>query len=289
MNTIQQIEIRKVRDFGEIISVTFEFIRKHFKNLMRIMFIIPGPIFILGGIIMSIYSYRIGRLAQSNPDPGSFFLGVIGIFIIAAIILGIGYLMLLLSINEYIVLNLKKGSDEITLRELWGNIKRSFWNYLGGGIVIGIIVGVGSLFLIIPGIYLSIALIFVMIAISTEKKMFGDAIARSFYLIKGNWWSTFGLMVVLAIMQLLITYTLMLPFYAVNWISALFVDSMFMIDSDFYLIYSVVVGILFYTLAMVVSTIPYIAIVFKYFSIVEEKDEVGMQERIMQMGMPETE
>ena len=54
-NNLNRIEFYKVRDFGEVLTVTFDFVRENFKPLMKGWLYIAGP-FALTSAVISIYS-----------------------------------------------------------------------------------------------------------------------------------------------------------------------------------------------------------------------------------------
>jgi hypothetical protein len=56
------IELAKPRDFGEIISDTFLFIRQNFKGLLKSFFIFCGFFMVAGAVSMSIMQVRMQQL-----------------------------------------------------------------------------------------------------------------------------------------------------------------------------------------------------------------------------------
>ena len=61
----------------------------------------------------------------------------------------------------------------------------------------------------------SVSLTFIVRAY--EKKSFFDALARSFKLVQGKWWSTFGLIMILYFVMMTISYVFIIPWYAVTY------------------------------------------------------------------------
>ena len=66
-------------------------------------------------------------------------------------------------------------------------------------ILVGLVVGLGFVLLIIPGIYLAIRLVFVPQAIVLERKGVMDAFSRSWNLVEGSWWRVLGIVLVFGI------------------------------------------------------------------------------------------
>ena len=68
--------------------------------------------------------------------------------------------------------------------------RRIVWvvaNLLVGGVVLGVLVGLGTLLLVIPGIVLYVALLFMAVFIAVEDENFVAAMADSWRLTRGSW------------------------------------------------------------------------------------------------------
>ncbi len=83
--------------------------------------------------------------------------------------------------------------------DIQGAFERAFGNI--GNLLLGFLltvlsVGAGFLGLIIPGIYISIQLVFVLYVITIEGDSAIDAMKSSWNLVKGRWWAVFGSLLV---------------------------------------------------------------------------------------------
>ena len=83
--------------------------------------------------------------------------------------------------------------------DLRSNLAFATVNGFLGGIVVSVLVLVGLGFLIIPGVFLAIALLFLRQEIAVENRNFVDAMAESWALTRGNRLNLFGLVVVLLV------------------------------------------------------------------------------------------
>ncbi|MDW7690600.1 hypothetical protein R9C00_22425 [Flammeovirgaceae bacterium SG7u.111] len=70
-----------------------------------------------------------------------------------------------------------------------------------GGLIVGIFVVIGSVFLIIPGIFLGVCYVFVSLIIYFENQDFWPAMEYSRRLITKNWWSVFGFVIILVLLN----------------------------------------------------------------------------------------
>lgn len=85
------------------------------------------------------------------------------------------------------------------------NIVMATLNGFVGGIVVLILVGVGLLFLVVPGVFLAISFFFVRQEIAVEDQNFVDALSASWELTSGNRLGLFGLALVLVVIGLVVS------------------------------------------------------------------------------------
>jgi len=267
-----KIEFRKVRDFGGLINVTFEYIKKNFKVLFKSNLLISAPAILLAGVFMGIYQSSMFSFA-SNMD-----LEQIGIpFLLAMFFMVISYLIITVVTYSHLLVYKHSESGVLELDDVWQMVKKNFFTILLTGIGYTFIVGFGFIFLIIPGIYLSITLSLIFIVRLEEKLSFFDAVSRCTRLIKTNWWFTFGLIIVVGFIQGFLMYALYIPNYIV-----MFFVAFTGIDSEssglnrvLYIISSIIASL--GTLGYVISTI---AIAFQYYNLVERKEAPGLLQQI---------
>lgn len=269
----KKIEFRKVRDFGEILSVTFEFLRQNFKALLKVLVFIAGPTVVIAGIFGGFYQSNIFSfdVYQSFENIGLWFLLYVASLLIS-------YLFIALSVYEFILIYLGKGSGDISVGEVWERMKSHLLNVTGAYIGFFIIVFIAFLLLIIPGIYLSVALNFIIIVMLYEKLGFIDSLSRSMNLVSGKWWFTFGLIIVLGLIQGFISVILQMPLSIASFVmifSAMDGSTTGGISNIILIILSIIAsfGNLFY--AIVVT-----GTVFHYFNMVERKEATGLMDRI---------
>lgn len=64
-------------------------------------------------------------------------------------------------------------------------------------VISGILIGLATLLLVLPGIYLAVTYIFVIPALLFNNKTGMEALKYSYALVKGRWWRTFGFAIVI--------------------------------------------------------------------------------------------
>ncbi|WP_075603862.1 DUF7847 domain-containing protein [Saccharicrinis aurantiacus] len=297
-NTFQ---LRKKRTVSESVSDVFNYLKIHIWNLLKLMMVLVGPFFILGGILIGrVYGTMFSMFETTlEPNPFDF-----ALFIPAYILLIIGGIFYQASIVSYMKMSLKHAKDEITLQLIFTDIKKYFWKYLGAGILLGIgisfvgfivtlvlsiISPVLGVFVMMFGlIYLMIAFSIYPFSIGIEDASITDSFGRSFELIKGNWWSTFGYYILLYFIQGFISAIVIVPFYILAFYK-MFSQLITNPNSqpDFSYLGSVMTfGI---PIIMFVSLFLYcfysVGFGMRYFSLVELKEEVGLAEQIEAMNV----
>ena len=78
---------------------------------------------------------------------------------------------------------------EVKIRDLWN--PAPFWRYLAGQILVGIIVIIGLVLLVVPGIIAALGLLFASYLIIDKKKGPIEAMKESWRIAKGHWGKLF--------------------------------------------------------------------------------------------------
>jgi hypothetical protein len=271
---------RKVRDFGTVMNHSFDFIKAEYRRLGKALLIYVLPFLILTGILLVLIQTSMARNLGNSIQPGT---NIFQNFSWSK--MGFSYLLQLLNftvlstvIFSFINLYLKK-KGEFEVAELKASFLKLGGKLLIANIVVGIIVIIASVFLLIPGIYLGVVFSLVTPIIVFEDAGLGQALSRSFEIIKGNWWKTFGILFVGAVIVYIFSIILSIPLIisaAVKSFHAISNHAQPQILSPGYLIAS--------TLISMIQTFAYsLVIIFisiQYFSLVEEKERPTLQAKI---------
>ncbi|HVO75935.1 MAG TPA: hypothetical protein VMT35_18065 [Ignavibacteriaceae bacterium] len=265
MDQLKQIEFRKSRDFGELINATFEFLRQNLKILFLSLIFIAGPGIILTGIAGG---FRYGGASFNKYITGTAIIYFLLMLITLQLIITVTYSCL----NLYI----EKNSSDFSVNDVWNRTKEDFLMILVTTIGTGVVTLLGALLIIIPGIYLSVALTIIFMVRMREKLSFVDSVSRCRKLISGNWWFTFALLLILAVIQYFFSFIFAIPQYIVIFITA-FHNSTGKpeLNSTLLIITSIISSI-----SYIFYCIPVIGITFHYFSLVEKKEAVGLLQKL---------
>lgn len=96
-------------------------------------------------------------------------------------------------------------TDQIPREHYSTNLLWPTINFIIGFIIFGILVGIGLVLLVIPGLFLLVSLFFWMLYVAVEDENFIDAFQHSWALTKGNRLELFLLGLVVAIISLVIS------------------------------------------------------------------------------------
>jgi hypothetical protein len=280
-----KIELYRQRDFGQVISTTFDFIRQNFKEIFKALLYICGPVLLLIAIFQNMYLSQYLRFSGDPSDPFSALSMYSNPYYYLTILLSVlEYSLMCCVIFGYISLYSKKGPGNVSFQDVLDVVKRKAGIIILSFIVMIIIIIVGYILLVIPGIYMSVALMGLPMFILHEELGIGDAISKAFTLIKGHWWQTFGIVIVLSLITYILILLISSPLLIFGGINALHsissgenaFDAMGTVIQAFTIIASV--------LSLFAYLIIYTGIAVQYFSLSEEKFHVGAQQKVSELG-----
>lgn len=284
------IEFKKQRELGDILSDTFGFLRKEYKLFFTTYFKIVGPFLLVMILAMVFYMYYAGNsfsllFVGNSPEVDNLFV----IFSIALVYLF--SVVAVYTISQSTVLHYIKsyanGRGTIDFETIQKEVYASFWSFLGLGIMVGLSVGIGFIFCIIPGIYLYVPLMLSFSVLVFNKMGASDAYSYSFKLVKDEWWMTFATFFVIGIIVVIATYAFAIPTAIYQWMKmGIFsgevdAESMLNIFKDPIYILLNIIGTLGQFLLNLISVV---AGVFIYFNLNEKKNFTGTYERIERLG-----
>jgi hypothetical protein len=278
----QPVELRRIRDFGEIINDSFAFLKENFKPLFTSLFAIVGFFVVAGAATtaftqMSLIGTMNGAGASDTYQSTRSFAtyGISAVF--NAIILVLGQLSIYLVTLSYMALYLEKKGKSPTLPEVWGFYKYYFLRILGSGFVTTLLFVVGFVLCVLPGFYLMVPLSIIFPIIVIENASFGYAFNKAFRIIKDSWWTIFGVIFVTTFIIGILGSLASVPLSLISTLRLFLSLKSFTLP--LIIAFSAMQNILLLT-----YTLPAIAITLCYFSVSEQKDGTGILNRIEMFG-----
>jgi hypothetical protein len=274
------IELRRIRDFGQIINDSFTFFKENLKPLLKVLFIICG-FFIVVGIVTTTFQFM-NTTAVFKFNPNSYdtqtrsYTYLLSVFINLFVVMFTQAFIYLTTLC-YISVYLQKNNTTPTIAEVWGYFRFYFLRVLGSGILIFFLLVIGSMFCIVPGIWLFPILYLIIPIIVIENSSFSYAFNKSFRIIKANWWLVFGVLFIMSLIVGVLNLCVGIPEALLTTGGKFFSTKTYSLPIT--IVLSVIKNIL--TLAY---ALPAIGLCLCYFSLTEQKDGTGLLDRIEKLG-----
>jgi len=293
----QALDFWQERDFGQKFSAVFDFLRVHWQPLGRVLLYLVGPLALLQAILLVVMQYQLfGSLGRFGRPDSPYGLGMnfAGFFTsptyFGSTLLGTAfYAVLVLSVYGYLLecLYPSQPGQPIGVPQVWAVVKQQFVSTFFSLLGLGLLVLVGFFVFLIPGVYLSVALSLFFVVKLVEGGDFATTLSRCLSLIKGKWWSTFGLifMMLLLVGLLLRGATLVLGLVVAGLAGAGLLGGLShsLLNPTVLL---AVFGVLSTLGVLLVYPLLLLTIAFQYFNLVERREGVGLRALIQQLGQP---
>ena len=202
---------------GEIIDVAIKIWRRHFGTLARIVFVVVAPVEIVSTLIAASVSGFEERAGFETFDPatgdptidgGALAAWLAGMFT-AQVLSGLAFLISSAAVLRAVSVAYLGGTPD------WRESLRAATARLGPLIWLGFLMFAGLtlafLALIGPGIWLGVAWAVAFPVLIAEGQRGARALGRSFRLVQGRWWPTFGALFLAFLLQAFIGVVLGVP------------------------------------------------------------------------------
>lgn len=212
MKTI--IEFKKQREFGDILTDTFAFIRHEFKPFFNAILKISGPYVALFLFAMVFYIYIIGdQFSFDFAQPDQF--NISPLKLILAYLIYFGSAILAYTFTTSTVLHYIKSyiqnNGTVNAEEIKQNVYKSFWSFLGLSILKVLTLIIATVICCIPVFYFIVPMIVTLPILVFEQSGASDAYSKSYPLIKDEFWVTLATIVVLLIIYWVASFVFSLP------------------------------------------------------------------------------
>lgn len=296
--------LEKRRDFGEIISDAFQFIKMHIKPIGKAYLTFILPVILIAGIFSFITKSGMlsreqllsdeGAFTQMFENLGSFVTFIFLCFSVIAITMNACAIQYKNTDSEVVdYASLIKMMKQVTGGQLMAILVQVIMTYgllliaaallLFNGLIGGLAMFVAFFFCI----YFYVNYSILPIGFLDQPSSMKDALVRSKNLVDGHWWSTFGIIFVGGLIGGFVSYIFVIPATMIQMIVTLGV--MDGAESDTLLYRSLHgIGAMLQLLGQSVSFI-YISsvMIIKYYDLVERNDNTNLRARIAKIGTRE--
>jgi hypothetical protein len=270
----ENIEIGQTREFGDIISDTFIFLRQNFLPLLNAYFVICGAFLVVG--ILASLMFDSDQSQTTFADLFSFN-GIFGLLFSAA-----NYTSLVVTALSYMALYREKGNQPPDVKEVWSYVKYFYFRVLWSQILLAIVLGVATMLCFFPGVYLFPIFSLVVPIMIMENTNLEYAAKKAFKIIKENWWFAFGTMLLMCTMVVIAILVFMIP--------ALLISSggQWLTGKNLNTSYVLVQSIVSY-LTEALWLIPVISVTLLYYTLIEAREATSLTSRIKMFGTSNTQ
>lgn len=282
--TTENFRLEKVRDFGLLFSDTFLFIKYNFKNLLKGMLYYVVPFGLLHGVVIGLLQYETLLSIGNGSGIGANYSSSTVIYstIASYFFMLVSYSVAIAFVTQYIKLYRDKGANNFEVNEVGKSMLNNIPKILGAIILSGIIVVLGFIILIIPGIYIAVCISLVVPIIIFEDETVGNGISACFNLIKNNWWNTFAFLFVIGLISSALNFVFQLPSTIYQLMSTIFMASgdAMTPSKSLLILFSIIQGIGY----ALIQVLPLTAIAMQYFNLIERRQSPALLKDLESVG-----
>lgn len=273
---MQSFEYHKIRNLGDIIADSFQYLRIHFKTLGKALLFFVLPIYIIQFFLMKGYTDQIvSTLAGSDFSDFENIFGLQYFFGIALSLIANSTLTVITIKHVQLTQKNIEPTPDALLKEIVPNVL----NYTGLYIVLYIILIPSAFLLFLPMVFLGVKFCLSIPALLLEKETIFGAIGRSWELTKNHWSSTFVILFVMFILTAFITYAFIIPTTILSTFTvetgAQELGDTTIWTNFFYVITGILTAI-----SSLTSVVLYIVITLQYYNLVERKEGANLKSQI---------
>ncbi|WP_178984846.1 hypothetical protein [Winogradskyella helgolandensis] len=210
------IEFRKQRDFSSILSDTFGFIRNEFKPFIKTIFNIAGPAIVIFMLSLAAYNYVAGDILNftsfNEPSLNSTSIVVTIVTVIIYFISAIAAYILTAATVLFYIKSYVDNKGIIDPSEIKSSVYKSFWSFFGLSFLKGITLMIATMLCVLPVFYAMIPMAIVFsVYVFEPKRSTSDAFNQSFTLANADFWTAFGVFIVLGIIYYILAMVFSIP------------------------------------------------------------------------------
>lgn len=188
----KEIKFRKIRDTGEIISDTFQFLKLEYQTIFKLISGYVLPFIVLNALLqvhvqrnilskIDIYDTE-AIMANFGPVYLNFFLATLFALFVQSLLIGAFY--------TYLEAYIKEGKSNFELSDITPRLFSNSLQALMANIVLFALFMLGVILCILPGIYLANTFSILVFTVLFEKNNLTQSMQRTLRLVHVQWWNT---------------------------------------------------------------------------------------------------
>jgi hypothetical protein len=293
-------QFQKQRGFGEVINASLTFLVHNFLAIIKYLVTFSLPFIVAGLLIIGssfVNLFMNPDFFMYNSFGGFFFIRMI----VAYLLFLVGAIFMINTILAYARVFNEEGRENITRAKVWSIAKRRFFPVLGflflmgiAGFLVSLIFGLivaaiqslilNFIFMLLFGFLFGAIMFYAAPNIVLEDVSAPDAISRSFDMVKGNFWFTVGLMIIMMIIIYIIALASSLPIFLLTYLNSL-------IDTPLILaqIFSIVFFALYFIVILLGSVVFTILQSVQFYNVIEKREQTSLKDKIDSINTPDEE
>lgn len=280
MEKNQKIKLYQSRDFAGNFDTALTFIKQNYFIILKpILWFVP--IMLLVAFFMPNENDIMEGMSDADiyENPFSMYNGMFTLgFFVAYFLMIVASFLVMLYVTCYMHLYAQSVDGKVDSSKVWSKVFDSVLPLFVSSILYGIVVTVGTVLCIIPGIIAAVYLYFYTYAYIVEGKSIVDCLSRSYELVKNNWWVTLGFMIVFGIITSIVSAVFSFPVILGMVGNILNID---IFSSDIYYYISTFIS---YAGSLLVYPVLYIAMGVMFFSHRNKLEGIDMETEIDTIG-----
>lgn len=271
---MEKIKLYETRDFSSNFDTTLNFIKQNYGAILKPLLIVI-PLILVAVLLMPDQS----DIEYDFRDPWSVY-GQIFTFkyFIANLFIWLSLFVVMLYTTCYMAVYAKSPDGTVKSSEVWPKVFSSILPVFAASIIYTILMCIGFVFCLIPGIIIFVYLYFYMYAYIVEDTGVVESLQRSYELVKGNWWVTLGYLIVFGIISFILSLIFAIPTLLITLGAYMQID--FLTSEVFVYITSLIAHLG----DVLVYPVTYIAGGVMYFSYRNQLEGIDMESDIDNIG-----
>lgn len=204
---MKKIRLYETRDFSSNFDTTLNFIKQNYGAILKpLLIVIPV-------ILLAVYLQpNTSDIQIDYENPWATYAQLLTFkFFLSNFLIWVSLFIVVLYTTCYMAEYAKSADEKVNTANVWPKVFASILPVFAASILYSILMIVGFVLCIIPGIILAVYLYFYMYVYIVEDRGVVDSLQRSYELVRGNWWVTFGYLVVFGIISLILSFIFAIP------------------------------------------------------------------------------
>ncbi|GAB6008891.1 DUF7847 domain-containing protein [Dysgonomonas reticulitermitis] len=271
---MEKIKLYETRDFSGNFDTTLNFIKQNYGAILKpLLLVIPV-------ILLAVYLQpNTSDIQIDYGNPWATYAELFTFkFFLSTFLIWLSLFIVMLYTTCYMAEYAKSADGKVNTANVWPKVFASILPVLAASIIYSVLMIIGFILCLIPGIIIAVYLYFYMYVYIVEDRGVVDSLQRSYELVKGNWWVTLGYLIVFGIISFLLSLIFAIPTLLVTIGSFMQID--FFTSDVFVYITSFIAKIG----DVLVYPIVYIAGGVMYFSYRNQLEGIDMESDIDNIG-----